>query len=119
MPRSLRVLYGARLSRTLGNRSIRAMRARDELGDDLRVFLPAGSSGLRTPTIKPSVITPNGDGRNEQLTVHFALVGLEASRQLRAVVYDLGGATGRSAARPGRAQWGICPFVGRPRLGGK
>ena len=63
----------------------------DELGDDLRVFLPAGSSGLRTPTIKPSVITPNGDGRNEQLTVRFALVGLEASRQLRAAVYDLGG----------------------------
>ena len=63
----------------------------DDLGDDLRVFLPASSSGLQTPTIDPSVITPNGDGLNEQLTVRFALVGLEASRQLRAAVYDLGG----------------------------
>ena len=63
----------------------------DDLGDDLRVFLPASSRGLQPPTINPSVITPNGDELNEQLTVRFALVGLEASRQLRAAVYDLGG----------------------------
>ena len=63
----------------------------DDPGDDLRVFLPAGSSGIQSVQIEPPVISPNGDGINEQLSVHFALVGMETPRPLQVQVCDLSG----------------------------
>ena len=63
----------------------------DDPGDDLRVFLPAGSRGLKGVQIDSPVITPNGDGVNDRLEVRFALVGMETPRQLQVEVYDLSG----------------------------
>ena len=52
-----------------------------------------------------SVFTPNGDGVNDQLSVHFVLLKVQEERPLEVALYDLGGrlvGQGQSSAVGGR-----------------
>ncbi|MEW5800167.1 MAG: hypothetical protein AB1728_14310 [Bacteroidota bacterium] len=66
--------------------------------------------------IDPNPFTPNGDGRNDQAIVDFAVSNVEKQKSLRIHIFDLLGKKIRTLAE---ISTGINPFYGDPRAGGK
>lgn len=66
--------------------------------------------------IDPNPFTPNGDGRNDQTIVDFAVSNVEKLKTLRINVFDLRGKKIRTVTE---IRTGISPFYGDPRQGGK
>ena len=46
---------------------------------------------VRALTVEPPVITPNGDGLNDQGEIRFSIANVNLARQIDLRVYDLGG----------------------------
>lgn len=74
------------------------------------------STTLVNVRIDPNPFTPNGDGKNDQTIVDFAIANIVKTKSLRIAVYNLLGKKIRSLAD---LQTGVAPFYGDPRKGGK
>jgi len=48
--------------------------------------------------VEPAVLTPNGDGVNDEVTLHFSVVLVEGSQRVEATIYDLPGRLVRQLA---------------------
>ena len=48
--------------------------------------------------VEPAVLTPNGDGVNDEVAVRFSVVLVEGSRRIEATIYDLAGRLVRQLA---------------------
>jgi len=58
------------------------------------VMIPSVASGedlIQNVSIEPHVLTPNGDGVNDELSIKFDVLKLDSPRRIRVVVYDLEG----------------------------
>ena len=55
------------------------------------VFVPLDKKMIDNVKLVPRVITPNGDGINDVLTVHFTVGRIKAERPVRLTIYDLWG----------------------------
>jgi len=67
------------------------------------VRLPVTQDLFAALSITPAVLTPNGDGRNDQAVVEVGLLNVLAPRPLRLRVLDLSGRLLRSAEQQGLA----------------
>ncbi len=66
--------------------------------------------------IDPNPFTPNGDGKNDETVVDFAVANIEKLRTLRIEIFDLVGKKIRTVVSQ---PTGISPYYGNPRYGGK
>lgn len=73
-------------------------------------------STLVNVRVDPNPFTPNGDGKNDQTIVDFAVANIEKSKNLRIYIFDLYGKKIRTLLE---TTTGINPFYGDPRVGGK
>ena len=55
------------------------------------VFVPLDKKMIDNVELVPRVITPNGDGINDVLTVHFTVGRIKAERPVRLTIYDMWG----------------------------
>ena len=86
-----------------------------------QVSLMALSGSLIQDVGMASVFTPNGDGVNDQLLVHFVLLKVQEERPLEVAFYDLGGrlvGQGQSSATGGKVGSQVFVWDGRD-IGGK
>lgn len=67
--------------------------AGDELapGEGMTVLAPLDPSNLRSLGASALVVTPNGDGVTDQVVVEFAVLRINASREVTVSVFDLSG----------------------------
>ncbi|HJN29218.1 MAG TPA: gliding motility-associated C-terminal domain-containing protein, partial [Candidatus Latescibacteria bacterium] len=60
-------------------------------GAELSIAVPFDRVVVRALTVEPPVITPNGDGLNDQGEIRFSIANVNLARQIDLRVYDLGG----------------------------
>ncbi|MFH1566793.1 MAG: FlgD immunoglobulin-like domain containing protein [Gemmatimonadota bacterium] len=70
----------------------------DELaaGAGMTVLTPLGDANIRTFAVNPPVVTPNGDGINDEAVFRFAVLRINGERQVAVGIFDL---TGRPVRR--------------------
>jgi hypothetical protein len=60
-------------------------------GAELSIAVPFDRVVVRALSVEPPVITPNGDGLNDQGEIRFSIANVNLARQIDLRVYDLGG----------------------------
>jgi flagellar hook assembly protein FlgD len=66
--------------------------------------------------IDPNPFTPNGDGRNDETVIDFAVANVVKTKTLRLNIFDL---NGKKVKTISDVRTGIYPFYGDPRVGGR
>ena len=91
--------HGASFAGRVGNRDNSGAWQRVEAGDAveevesqvLRVLAPEGRVGLSSLQLSSQVVTPNGDGVNEAVALHFDVLRMDGAQSVLVSVYDLSG----------------------------
>ena len=73
-------------------------------------------TSLVSVRVDPNPFTPNGDGKNDETVIDFAIANVEKTKTLRLDIFDL---LGKKIRTISELRTGINPFYGDPRKGGK
>jgi gliding motility-associated-like protein len=78
-------------------------------GEGVVVTMPFADRIISSVEVRPALFTPNGDGRNDQVRIAYALLNLTEETAVRLVIYDLSGRRVRQVQRgrlvSGRYEW--------------
>ena len=91
--------HGVSFAGRVGNRENSGAWQRVEAGNAvvevesqvLRVLAPEGQVGLSSLQLSSQVVTPNGDGVNEAVAVHFEVLRMDGAQSVLVSVHDLSG----------------------------
>jgi hypothetical protein len=119
-------LQGTRFDLFLGDTRTEAdIRQRVDAGDasdrvessSISVRLPVTRDLLRNVDISPALITPNGDGTNDELTIRVDLINVLDPRPVRVRFFDLSGRLLLEEERDGTAGQQVFRWGGRDEQG--